>query len=338
MKFLELIDLIGLQSTDPKLVAWFEENNLGKLPKTITSNQGNKTFNDKINSVSYQFKYDIKHPDYYPPVSPKNNNYTFNVFLSTIIVFSNYRRNKKKFEDPKPLSFWEGFVNPKSSFEECLTYFDYKVHESVSDGDLLQYYFEKKLGDFAVVSVFYAADKSGIKEIDLELFENSETFGYIDFKTDNQYNTVKPAYTFAVKWLFDNDYLIKNESFPKSLSYNHNDILNFVNTHLHNHVWDTQIKEIPLLYRFLLNIGSNTTIKKPDGSDANIFIKYMFIKASGKWEEWEAKYNVENRDWELLDQFESNIQLNELQAKNYFQILNESFEMYKAYINSQKNQ
>ncbi|MDQ1148086.1 hypothetical protein [Sphingobacterium zeae] len=38
----ELIKLVGLASTDTSLVQFFERHGLGKLPKTITSNQGTK--------------------------------------------------------------------------------------------------------------------------------------------------------------------------------------------------------------------------------------------------------------------------------------------------------
>ena len=338
MKFLELIQLIGLQSTNPKMQTWFETYNLGKLPKTITCNQGDKHFNDKPNLVSYKFKYDIIHKDYYPPISTKNNNYTFNVFLTCIIVFSNYGKNKKKFVDPKPDSFWEGFVNPKSSFEECLAFFDNKVKESIYDGDLLHYYFEKKLSDLVVVTLFYAADKSGIKEIDLELIEHCEAFGQSDFSKTNEYNTVKQAYLLVVKWLFDNDYLIQNENFPKTLSFDTNEIIYFISIYLQNHVWDNQIKEIPLLFGFLLNIRSSMKITTHNGIEIDLWIKDLFVKAAGKFEERNNTYKPELRNYEDVEKLEKSIYLTENQSKIFFKILDESFELYKEFRNNPLNQ
>ena len=338
MKFNDLISLIGLQSTNAKMQAWFETYNLGKLPKTITCNQGDKHFNDKPNLVSYKFKYDIIQQDYYPPVSTKNNNYTFNVYLTSIVPFSNYGRNKKKFVDPKPDSFWEGFVNPKSSFEECLAFFDNKVKESIYDGDLLHYYFEKKLSDLVNVRLFFASDKSGISDIELELSEHHEAFSHTNFSITNEYNTVKQAYLLVVKWLFDNDYLIKNDYFPSTLSFDTNEILNFISTHLQNHVWDNQLKDVPLLFGFLLNISSNSTITLPNGEELNVFVKYLYLKVSGKWEEWETLYKSENRDYKVLEELEKSIVLNELQSKDFFKILDKTFELYKEFRNNPLNQ
>ena len=331
MKFLELIQFIGLQSTDPKMQVWFETYNLGKLPKTITCNQCDKHFSDKPNLISYKFKYDIIHQDYYPPVSTKNNNYTFNVYLTSIVPFSNYGRNKKKFVDTKPESFWEGFVNPKSSFEECLAFFDNKVKESIYDGDLLHYYFEKKLSDLVNVRLFFASDKSGISDIELELSEHHEAFSDTNFSITNEYNTVKQAYLLVVKWLFDNNYLIKNENFPKTLSFDTNEILDFVSTYLQNHVWDNQVKEISLLFRFLthISISSSSTIVLPNGDEEKVYINYLYLKASGKWEEWENIYKSENRDYKVLEELEKSIVLTESQSKIFFKILDETFEFYK---------
>jgi hypothetical protein len=48
MTLTNLINLIGLKSTDPKIATWFETYNLGKPPKTINSNQDTKGATDKV--------------------------------------------------------------------------------------------------------------------------------------------------------------------------------------------------------------------------------------------------------------------------------------------------
>ena len=46
-----LIEFIGLESTNPKIVDWLNQNEIGKPPKTVNANQGEKYIKDKINNL-----------------------------------------------------------------------------------------------------------------------------------------------------------------------------------------------------------------------------------------------------------------------------------------------
>jgi hypothetical protein len=329
MKITNLISLIGLKSTDSKITEWFETHNLGKPPKTVNANQRNKGATDKINLVSYTFKFDIINDAFYPPVSLKKGNYNFDCYLTQTTVFS--KTKKKDFKDPKPLSFWEGFINPESTFEECCTFFDNNYHESNFDGHLLNTTFEKKLTDVATIIVFFNSDKSHITDIELRIDEKSEIFSQYDFIISNEHNTVKQAYTLLVKWLFDNKYLkLSNDIYNQSLSLDHETILEFVTKNLLNHIWDNQITETAHLRSFLYKISSNSDIKISDNEEVNVYIKYLYIKASGIWAKHQEIYNnYDADDWtNKVNIFENSIFLDNEQAEAFSKKLTELFALF----------
>ncbi len=329
MTLTNLTNLIGLKSTDPKIATWFETYNLGKPPKTINANQDSKGATDKINLVSYTFKFDITNDAFYPPVSPKKDDYNFESYLSNITVFS--KPKKKDFKDPKPATFWDGFIHPESSFEECCTFFDNKFHESMYDGDIINVTFEKKLNDTVTGIVFFIADRSAITAIELYIEEHSEIVSQYDFSATNKHNTTKQAYTLLIKWLFDNRYLkLPNEIYSQSLGLEHTELLQFTTQHLRNHVWDNQITDTPHLRSFLYKISSNTDIELKNGEKANVYIRHLYIKAAGKWDAHQEIYNNKNLDnwYDTVNQFENDIWLNDTQAKRFMDILTQMFTLF----------
>ena len=329
MTFTNLTKLIGLKSTDEKIVNWFETNNLGKVPKTINSNQDTKGATDKINLLSYTFKFDITNDAFYPPLNPKKDNYNFECFLSYITVFS--KTKNKDFKDPKPLSFWEGFINPESTFEECCVFFDNKYHESNFDGEIINVTFEKKLSDVANVIVFFKGDRSHIKAIELRIQEEYEIVDQYVFLTDNEHNTTKQAYTLLVKWMFNNKYLkLSDEIYNLGLSTDDATILQFTKQHLRNHIWDNQITETTNLRSFLYKISSNTDIELKNGEKVNVYIRHLYIKASGQWEAHQKIYNKKDDldRFEKVDQLENSIYLDEKHIDVFLNKLTEMFTLF----------
>lgn len=88
MTLQDLVCLIGAKSMNLRIAQLFEQNNLGKPPKKIISNQGQKAFKDKQQLIDYIFKFDITNDKYYPPVSVRNDDYTFDNYLICMVVFS----------------------------------------------------------------------------------------------------------------------------------------------------------------------------------------------------------------------------------------------------------
>jgi len=317
----DLIGLIGVKSTDPQIAQLFEQYNLGKPPKTITSNQGSKGYQDKQQLIQYSFKFDITNDRYYPPVSTRNNDYTFENYLYNIAVFSKPQRGKKEFADPKPLSFWEGFINPESSFEQCLAYFD---HQFKSTPHYI--FFQKQLNDTAKIKTWFSPDKKGITAIEIGIIEDTEIFAHHDFDPANKFNTVPQSYSLLVKWLFDNRYLnLPEETYSQELNPDHPDILAFTQAHLKNHIWDTQIKDIPYLRSFLFKVSSNSSVEGEDGGKINFYIKNLYIKTAGKWEEHQKIYDA---DILQIDDFERTVSLSPAQSREFLDTLKEYFSLF----------
>ena len=109
MKQSDLINLIGLKSTDQKLVDFFEKNNFGKPPKTVNANQGNKFVDLKALNLSFCFEYNIMNDNFQPPICAKNDNYTFVAYLSSVNFLP--KAISVKNSDQKTEDFWD--ISPK---------------------------------------------------------------------------------------------------------------------------------------------------------------------------------------------------------------------------------
>jgi hypothetical protein len=321
MKLPDLVSLIGTKSTDPRIVQWFEQYNLGTPPKTITPNQRSKDVEDKQHSIGYHFKFKITNDKFYPPVSVKNDQYKFENYLSNISVLSTSGSGKKKSVDPKPLAFWEGYIHPGSSFEECLTYFDHPSGASTSDT-----FFQKPLNDIAKIKVWFAPDKTAITAIEIAIMEAAEIFSHSYFNPKNEFNNVPQSYSLLVKWLFDHQYLtLSEEVYRQGLTFDHSEILAFTGAHLKHHIWDTQLKTIPHLRSFLFKIGSNNSLEDANGKEINFYIKNLYLAAAGKLEERQSVYND---DYKNVDSFEKSVVLDLAQSQQFLNILTEYFALF----------
>ncbi len=116
------IALLGLKSTDPALLEFFAARKMKKPPKTVNANQSAKLLADPQSKVSYRFQFDITHDDFYPPVSPKKDNYNFECYLMTIALFSKERRKTQTPAYIHPEGFWDGYLHPDSSRAEYMAY------------------------------------------------------------------------------------------------------------------------------------------------------------------------------------------------------------------------
>ncbi|MBV8256019.1 MAG: hypothetical protein JO154_25715 [Chitinophaga sp.] len=316
----DIIALMGQKSTTPAMAELFASCSLGKPPKTVNANQSSKSFTDKANQLSFSFKFDITNEQFYPPVSPKNDDYNFESYLSSVVLFS-ASRGKKKVPDPKPASFWEGFIAPDATYESLLAF----IGADDTKGKTI---FRKSLNEIAEVVIWTESKDHAISTMELRLKESREIFSQYNFVEKYTRNTVKPAYSLLVKWLFDHHFLLlPEEAYQESLPANHTTILAFTAKYLRNHIWTNQLIADEILVSFLYKISSNRTIPLPDGSSMNVYIKHLFIQSSGQWDAHQEIYN--NRNFEELDAFEGSITLNESQQQHFLQTLTQTFELFK---------
>ncbi|MBC9929114.1 hypothetical protein [Chitinophaga qingshengii] len=318
MTVYDLIGLVGRKSTDPAISQLFATCGLSKPPKTLNANQGDKSYQDKQNNLGYRFKFDITHDQFYPPVSPKKDEYTFECFLSSVVLYST---DRKKTPDPKPAAFWEGFIHPGSSYEECLAFFQ-------ASHDPKCAIFRKQVSEVAQLIVWLEDDQSRITAMEVRIPEKREIFSRYDFKETNQYNTIKQAYTLLVKWLFDHHYfLLPEDVYREPLTTDHAAILGFTERYLKNHIWDTQLTDDKNLVSFLFRIARSGSITLASGEKINSYIKILYIDAAGKGAERQELYD--NATMNEVDELERSLWLNETQCQAFLQKLSDLFELFK---------
>lgn len=321
MTLTNLTNLIGLKSTDERIVNWFETNNIEKLPKSVNANQGEKYLKDKINNLEYKFKFDITNDKFSPPVSPKNDDYNFECYLSAIIY-----NDKKGFTIPE--NFWDEYLKNNPDYDDYLNFFENP--EIQRNGNV---FFEKKLNEIACIKVWFNKKKNKPDAIQLEIIEECDIISHHSFKVINQYNTTKPAYTLLVKWLFDNKYLLLPEQvYDLKLSKNHSEILEFTATHLKNHIWDNQITSEYCLRSFLYKITSNNNIEISETEKVNVYLPFLYLKSAGIFDQYQNIRNSNDQDrFEKSDALAESTKLNDIQIQSFLHTLTQMFELFKKH-------
>ena len=315
MTLTNLTNLIGLKSTDEKIATWFETHNLGKPPKSVNANQEYKGIVDKKNGIIYQFYFEIKNDAFFPPVSPKKDDYTFECYLSSVLLYSGSQ--KKEITNNISIEFWNDFINPNSSFEECCIFFENKFREQLFEGKTIHFSFEKQIADQIKLRVYFNADKLNITGIDLKIIEDNELIGYTFLNETDPNYPVRPEHTLLVKWLFDNKYLIlPDELYLQALPNNRELLLQFIKQQLKGHLWSSQVKNLPHLHRF---IEFNTS----DIGD-------IYIKSAGLWEQHQEIYYKKNdfNSHYKAEEFKNAIILDEKLAQTFLNALTEKYKQY----------
>lgn len=269
----EIIELIGLPSTNVKLVAFFEKYGLKKPPKTVNSNSSGVAIRFKEYQIDFVFDFDITNEAFYPPVSPKKNDYDFIAYLKGVYFYL------PKKNDTRTNDFWDVTPNPKVPFEEFENYF----------GKIDNDYFKKTYNELINIVAQYEIKKNKCEYVSFVIKEEREIISSYFFDQNNEYNLWPEAYTFLIKWLFDNHFLnIGDEIYALGLEPSHQAILEFVQSNLKNKLWGNQLKEVPNLYQFLNTIRSNNKIWKDENKNQVVFYQNnLFLIATANFE----KYN-----------------------------------------------
>lgn len=309
MKQTEIIELIGLKSTEPKLIAFFEKYGL-KAPKTVNANSSGKAIRHKEYNIDFDFHYDIVNDAFYPPVSPKKNDYDFVAYLRDIYIYS----SKK---DLRPSEFWDVTPSTNASYEEFENYF----------GKITKGYFKKTYNNLVQITAEYDVKKNKCEYISAGIIQEREIISYLFFDSNNEYNLCPEAYTFLIKWLFDNRFLdIDDKIYDFGLESSHEAILEFVQLHLKNRLWKNQLKEMPNLFDFLNTIRSGNKIWRDNDKQQVIFYqKELFLIATDNFEQYRKLFY---EDIYEADELCRSTRFTSETAKSYLNLLNERFEMF----------
>lgn len=313
MNLTEVVAILGLKSTDPQVSAFFEKCALGAPPKLITANQGSKYVKDKAHEIEYKFSFDITNDHYYPPVSPKNDEYKFECFISSISLF-----NRKKKNATLPREFWSGHPDPDFSVDEYMKYFGLATVEPIA---------RKKLDNDSELVVWFDEKKQQISAMEARLIEQHELLSQYELRPNNEYNTVKQAYLLLVKWLFDQQYLVLPEAVYKNdPGTDDESIRHFVQEHLKNHVWDNQLNQGRELTSFLYQLTHNSSYETKDGRRVTIYMKHLFLQEAGVWEKRQKLYD---KDINKCDAFEKTVQLDARQKEAFLKRLTTEYKDFK---------
>lgn len=272
MKQTEIIELIGLPSTDVKLLAFFEKYGLKKPPKTVNSNSSGVAISYKEYQIDFDFDFDIINEAFYPPISPKKNDYDFIAYLKAVYFYL------PKKNDTRTNDFWDITPNPKGEFEEYENYF----------GKIDKGYFRKTYNELINIVAHFEVKKNKFEYVSFIIKQEQEIISTDFFDQNNEYNLWPEAYTFLIKWLFDNRFLnISDEIYDLGLEPSHQAILAFVQSNLKNKLWQNQLKEVPNLYPFLNTIRSNNKIWKDENKNPVVFYQNnLFLIATGNFEQY----------------------------------------------------
>jgi len=318
----DLVSLVGAKGSDARLVAWFERHGLGKPPVSVTANQGTKCLKDKRHEMEYYFAFDIINDRFYPPAAGLRGG--FACHLQAVLLFSHRRKGNVSLE----AGFWQGFIGPDASFDECMTFFDGSM-DAYSDSHL----FRKPLTCDTELKLWFCPRKQRVDSIQVSIVQDREFIGYRAFDPANIHNDVKPAVTLVVKWLFDGRHLrLADEVYADGLSDDHAQILDFVRRHLNGHVWGTQLNDDQALRQVLSHTQTSRPLKLAGGQSLDVFAQTLYLRAGGVWDAYQALYNDESlEDWgSAVSSFRRSVTLDTYQRQQFIDMLDQACTQVRA--------
>ncbi|RBL90392.1 hypothetical protein [Chitinophaga flava] len=338
----DLIQMIGRKSTDPEFVQWYTSLGIGAPPSALKD--GGKLFQDKQHQLQIGFDYGIINDRFYPPVI-SDEDFNYDCYCSRIEVFQiSYGANEDEYQDRKPATFWQDFIHPGSTLEECIEFFDGNYGK---DGAFHCYTFHKKLNETVELIVSFTSDNRRIRWIEIFISECTEIFGYrqlsLDWKSklsnwrgmELELRRLQP-YLLLIKWLFDQRYLLLPEDvYQQPLGLDEQALLDFTNKYLNGHLWNNQLVDVPYLYDFLFSVAQSgyNTIKTPEGKTWDIHIDHLYIKAAELWETYKKlEKNYKDPEWNTkMYNITTLLHLDEEQSLTMLRIFTEAFEIFKRH-------
>jgi hypothetical protein len=325
MKQSELIDLLGLPSTDTSMIAFFQKHQIGKLPKSITPNQGSKCIIFKPMNISFWFGYDIKNDRLQPPVSPRNDNYKFVAYLRCIMF--THVDDSLKTPDPKPQDFWDVIPSPMYAPEKIEG-----LMGGPSERNDYETTFDMSIGTDQLLKVRYTKDKKKNLMCTswIAIMEQSEIINRVFFNatyTAEDFPFIRRAYTCVIKWLYDSRFLQMDERvYEGGLKGETAEILDFVHHHLKGHLWANQIISATGLRSFLYTVTTNRSVKDEQGNKIPFYIRDIILECTGHKREFEVRYD---QDFGTIDSFLNDIPFDSKVYETVGNALTAKLEIYK---------
>ena len=318
----DLVSLVGAKGSDLRLTEWFELHGIGKSPVSVTANQSTKSIKDKRHEMEHYFAFDIINDRFYPPVAGPRGGLVCH--LQSVLLFS----RKPKGNVTLPTGFWDGFVAPDASLDECMAFFDGNV-DAYTDSQL----FRKALGEDVELKLWFCPKKQRVESMQVSIVQDRQFMGHHEFDQANAHNTVKPAATLVVKWLFDGRHLrLPDDIYAKGLADDHAGVLEFVRQHLNGHVWASQLNDDQALRQVLSHTQTSRALKLSNGESLELFAQTLYLRAAGVWDAHQAIYNDDSLDdWAgAVDRFRESVILDAGQRRAFVDMLHEAYRLVCA--------
>lgn len=315
----ECYDLIGLKATDPKLLEFFEKYNLGKVPKignTSIMHTG-KTIEDKERNIIFNFNLDLTHDRFYPPVSPKNDNYNFNLYLHKVSICRDYPKKKLYLKDA---DFFDVTPPLDAKYNSLIEFYG-------EPNRYIKVTFSKDIDDLRSLTAFYKPDKDFCSDIVCQIITHAEFLSHYAFNQNEQtYAQDEILNCMLIKWLYDKGYLkLSKDAYAENLQNTKESICDFVYRNLKGHLWDNQITDTPLLRSYPFSLINNTGVIKNEAEEVvSFFYKPIILKLLGVFNEYDALYKQEEINALLLK-----ITWQEKVFKKFAQTMDENYELFK---------
>jgi hypothetical protein len=300
----DLLSLLGLPISDPKIINFFAQRNLVP-PHTIPIVKPNSTsplglknsssLKDQEWGFSYYFSSEVLNEDF--PLLKEGKNYL--PYLTQIIFDGKlYQKRQRK----EPDSFWNVTPPPHSSMESIENHFG-KFDQSKKYPNI---YFPFNQHVDIIVSLISAENRlsgyfAAVKE-SYELYHATE----FDRKWNYEVNLI----LMVIKWLNDHHYLINH---VQPLTNNVDSVLAFVQTALNSHLWESQLIQNEQLRKFMLG-----------PFDSKYGLKNKFYALLGQLEHYESLEWAEQKQWVAA------IPFNDETYAAFYTAMDQSFEQYKT--------
>ncbi|TBO44381.1 hypothetical protein [Pedobacter kyonggii] len=300
----DLLALLGLPVSDPKIINFFAQRNLTP-PQSIpivkpnsTSPLGlknNSSLKDHDWGFSYYFSSEVLNEDF--PLLKEGKNY---LPYLTQIVFDGKLYQKRQRKEPD--SFWNVSPPPDSSMESIENHFG--KFDQTKKYPSIYLPFNKHVD--IIVSLISAENRlSGyfatVKET-YELYHATE----FDRKWNFQLNLI----LMVIKWLNDHHYLTADQ---QPLTNNVESVWSFVQATLKSHLWKSQLIQNEQLHKFMLS-----------PFEAKKGLENKFYALLGQLEHYESLEWAEQKQWVAA------IPFNDETYAAFSNAMDQSFGQYKA--------
>ncbi|WP_316801820.1 hypothetical protein [Pedobacter nototheniae] len=306
----DLLSLLGLPVSDPKIISFFAERNLtpphtipivkpnSTTPLGIKNNMGLK---DQEWGFLYYFQSEVLNEDF--PLLKDGKNYTP---YFTQVVFNNKLYTKRLRKEPD--SFWNVSPGPESSIEIIEKHFGKFDHTKKYPNIYLP--FNKQVD--IIVSLISEENKlsgyfAAVKE-SFELYHATE----FNRKWNDEVNLI----FMVVKWLNDHHYLLAGTA---QLTNSDDCVSLFVQNTLGGHLWKNQLIPNEELGKFMLS-----------PFDVKYGLKSKFYELLGALE------HFEKLEWAEQKQWVATIPFNDETYAAFETAMNQSFEQYKVVQSNKK--